>query len=393
MKVKDFVERYAVDRHNTDCFKWDGLQNEFGSTDLLPLWVADTEFKVPEAVTQALQARIAHGVYGYSQVVSGYQQAYINWQQQRYQTEVHPEWMRFGTGVVQSLSTLINVLTEPQEAVMVLQPVYYPFMQVIENNQRKLVVSQLKRADHHYEMDFTDIEQKIKQQHVKLLINCSPHNPVGRVWSEAELTKLLKICRENKVLFISDEIHHDLIVGQRPFVSALSIDNGLYRDNMVMVDSASKTFNLAALQNNHLIIPNPQIRTRYDNYIQRLKSPAGSLMGQVAAKAAYENGAEWLSGMLALIRQNFTYLKTHLAAENPAIEIFELEGTYLAWIDLSQVIPLTDLERVMKNDAKLAVDFGKWFGQGGDGFVRINLATTPANIELAVKRLKSVIKK
>ncbi|MFT8459311.1 MAG: MalY/PatB family protein [Liquorilactobacillus ghanensis] len=393
MKVKDFVERYAVDRHNTDCFKWDGLQNEFGSTDLLPLWVADTEFKVPEAVTQALQARIAHGVYGYSQVVSGYQQAYINWQQQRYQTEVHPEWMRFGTGVVQSLSTLINVLTEPQEAVMVLQPVYYPFMQVIENNQRKLVVSQLKRADHHYEMDFTDIEQKIKQQHVKLLINCSPHNPVGRVWSEAELTKLLEICRENKVLFISDEIHHDLIVGQRPFVSALSIDNGLYRDNMVMVDSASKTFNLAALQNNHLIIPNPQIRTRYDNYIQRLKSPAGSLMGQVAAKAAYENGAEWLSGMLALIRQNFTYLKTHLAAENPAIEIFELEGTYLAWIDLSQVIPLTDLERVMKNDAKLAVDFGKWFGQGGDGFVRINLATTPANIELAVKRLKSVIKK
>lgn len=393
MKVKDFVERYAVDRHNTDCFKWDGLQNEFGSTDLLPLWVADTEFKVPEAVTQALQARIAHGVYGYSQVVSGYQQAYINWQQQRYQTEIHPEWMRFGTGVVQSLSTLINVLTEPQEAVMVLQPVYYPFMQVIENNQRKLVVSQLKRADHHYEMDFTDIEQKIKQQHVKLLINCSPHNPVGRVWSEAELTKLLEICRENKVLFISDEIHHDLIVGQRPFVSALSIDNGLYRDNMVMVDSASKTFNLAALQNNHLIIPNPQIRTRYDNYIQRLKSPAGSLMGQVAAKAAYENGAEWLSGMLALIRQNFTYLKTHLAAENPAIEIFELEGTYLAWIDLSQVIPLTDLERVMKNDAKLAVDFGKWFGQGGDGFVRINLATTPANIELAVKRLKSVIKK
>lgn len=393
MKVKDFVERYAVDRHNTDCFKWDGLQNEFGSTDLLPLWVADTEFKVPEAVTQALQARIAHGVYGYSQVVSGYQQAYINWQQQRYQTEVHPEWMRFGTGVVQSLSTLINVLTEPQEAVMVLQPVYYPFMQVIENNQRKLVVSQLKRADHHYEMDFTDIEQKIKQQHVKLLINCSPHNPVGRVWSEAELTKLLKICRENKVLFISDEIHHDLIVGQRPFVSALSIDNGLYRDNMVMVDSASKTFNLAALQNNHLIIPNPQIRTRYDNYIQRLKSPAGSLMGQVAAKAAYENGAEWLSGMLALIRQNFTYLKTHLAAENPAIEIFELEGTYLAWIDLSQVILPTDLERVMKNDAKLAVDFGKWFGQGGDGFVRINLATTPANIELAVKRLKSVIKK
>jgi cystathionine beta-lyase len=393
VKVKDFVERYAVDRHNTDCFKWDGLQNEFGSTDLLPLWVADTEFKVPEAVTQALQARIAHGVYGYSQVVSGYQQAYINWQQQRYQTEIHPEWMRFGTGVVQSLSTLINVLTEPQEAVMVLQPVYYPFMQVIENNQRKLVVSQLKRADHHYEMDFTDIEQKIKQQHVKLLINCSPHNPVGRVWSEAELTKLLKICRENKVLFISDEIHHDLIVGQRPFVSALSIDNGLYRDNMVMVDSASKTFNLAALQNNHLIIPNPQIRTRYDNYIQRLKSPAGSLMGQIAAKAAYENGAEWLSGMLALIKQNFTYLKTHLAAENPAIEIFELEGTYLAWIDLSQVIPPTDLERVMKNDAKLAVDFGKWFGQGGDGFVRINLATTPANIELAVKRLKSVIKK
>jgi cystathionine beta-lyase len=392
VKVTEFVERYAVDRRNTDSVKWDCLESEFGSSDLLPLWVADTEFKVPNAVTEALQARISHGAYGYSRVVSGYQQAYINWQQQRYQTEIHPDWMRFGTGVVQSLSTLINVLTEPQEAVMVLQPVYYPFMHVIENNQRKLVVSELKRADHHYEMNFTDIEAKIKQQNVKLLINCSPHNPVGRVWTEKELTKLLEICRENEVLFISDEIHHDLIIGERPFISALSIADGLYRDNMVMVDSASKTFNLAALQNNHLIIPNPQLRTRYDNYVQRLKSPAGSLLGQVAAKAAYEEGAEWLAGMLGLIKQNFSYLKQHLEAASSAIEVFDLEGTYLAWVDLSQVIPPNELERVMKKDAKLALDFGKWFGEGGTGFVRINLATTPANIELAVKRLLSVIK-
>lgn len=392
MKVTEFVERYAVDRRHTDSVKWDCLESEFGSSDLLPLWVADTEFKVPEAVTKALQTRIFHGAYGYSRVVSGYQQAYINWQQQRYQTEIHPDWMRFGTGVVQSLSTLINVLSEPQEAVMVLQPVYYPFMQVIENNQRKLVVSELKRADHHYEMNFTDIEAKIKQQNVKLLINCSPHNPVGRVWTEKELTKLLEICRENEVLFISDEIHHDLIIGERPFISALSIADGLYRDNMVMVDSASKTFNLAALQNNHLVIPNPQLRTRYDNYVQRLKSPAGSLLGQVAAKAAYEEGAEWLAGMLGIIKQNFAYLKQHLEAASSAIEVFDLEGTYLAWVDLSQVIPPNDLEKVMKKNAKLALDFGKWFGEGGTGFVRINLATTPANIELAVKRLLSVIK-
>ncbi|MFT8748266.1 MalY/PatB family protein [Liquorilactobacillus nagelii] len=392
MKVTEFVERYAVDRRHTDSVKWDCLESEFGSSDLLPLWVADTEFKVPEAVTKALQTRIFHGAYGYSRVVSGYQQAYINWQQQRYQTEIHPDWMRFGTGVVQSLSTLINVLSEPQEAVMVLQPVYYPFMQVIENNQRKLVVSELKRADHHYEMNFADIEAKIKQQNVKLLINCSPHNPVGRVWTEKELTKLLEICRENEVLFISDEIHHDLIIGERPFISALSIADGLYRDNMVMVDSASKTFNLAALQNNHLVIPNPQLRTRYDNYVQRLKSPAGSLLGQVAAKAAYEEGAEWLAGMLGIIKQNFAYLKQHLEAASSAIEVFDLEGTYLAWVDLSQVIPPNDLEKVMKKNAKLALDFGKWFGEGGTGFVRINLATTPANIELAVKRLLSVIK-
>lgn len=392
MKVTEFVERYAVDRRHTDSVKWDCLESEFGSSDLLPLWVADTEFKVPEAVTKALQTRIFHGAYGYSRVVSGYQQAYINWQQQRYQTEIHPDWMRFGTGVVQSLSTLINVLSEPQEAVMVLQPVYYPFMQVIENNQRKLVVSELKRADHHYEMNFADIEAKIKQQNVKLLINCSPHNPVGRVWTEKELTKLLEICRENEVLFISDEIHHDLIIGERPFISALSIADGLYRDNMVMVDSASKTFNLAALQNNHLVIPNPQLRTRYDNYVQRLKSPAGSLLGQVAAKAAYEEGAEWLAGMLGIIKQNFAYLKQHLEVASSAIEVFDLEGTYLAWVDLSQVIPPNDLEKVMKKNAKLALDFGKWFGEGGTGFVRINLATTPANIELAVKRLLSVIK-
>ena len=208
MEKEEFIKKYAVERRNTNSSKWDGLESQFGETDLLPLWVADTEFKVPEAVRKALVERVEHGAFGYSLVPDSYYEAYFNWQKERYGIELHKDWMRFGTGVVQSLSTLIETLTVPGEAIMVLQPVYYPFMRVIENNNRKLVISELVNHDGHYEMDYEDIQKKMQENNVKLLIFCSPHNPVGRVWSEDELEKLLAICHDEKVRVIADEIHH-----------------------------------------------------------------------------------------------------------------------------------------------------------------------------------------
>ncbi|KRL05380.1 MalY/PatB family protein [Liquorilactobacillus oeni] len=391
MELTEFVEKYAVERRQSASVKWDGMKDKFGSNDLLPLWVADTEFKVPDAVTTALQERIAHGAYGYSLTPDSYYEAYFKWQKSRYGTELERDWMRFGTGVVQSLSVLVSCLSEPGDAVMLLQPVYGPFMNVIVSNERQPVVSNLKRNGTHYEMDLADIQAKMKEKNVKLLLLCSPHNPVGRVWGSSELEDLLEICRQEKVLLISDEIHHDLIVGQRPFVSALSIKNGYYRDNVIMLDSASKTFNLAALQNSHVIIPNPQLRERYDHCIERLHDPAGSLLGKVASEAAYRHGAKWLAGMFSVIKHNYEYLKKRLTTAFPQITVYDLEGTYLAWIDLSQVIPPEKLEWVIKHRARLAVDFGEEFGPVGKGFIRVNLATTPANIEKAADALCAAI--
>ena len=390
MNTADFVKKYQADRHQTDSVKWDGLQQEFGRSDLLPLWIADADFKSPQAVIAALQKNVAQGVFGYSMTPKSFFAAYANWQKQHYQTELHPEWLRFGTGVVQSISTLINILTQPQAAVMVLQPVYFPFMQVIKNNNRQLVVSELKTVDHHYEMDFADIKQKIEKNHVRLLINCSPHNPGSRVWSEAELATLLDICREYEVLLISDEIHHDLLPGKKNFISALSIKNGFYRDNLIVVDAASKTFNLAGLKNSQVIIPNPQLQMRYDAAMERLAAPAGTYLGQVAAQAAYQNGQEWLDGLLAVIRGNFAQVK-ELEVFQPKIKVYDLEGTYLAWVDLSRVIAPEQLSRILVTQAKLAVNLGEMFGPSGRGFIRINLATAPSLIAEAVKRLKKVI--
>lgn len=387
MSVEEFVKRYAVDRRNTDSVKWDATDEVFGTDNLLPLWVADADFKVPEEVTAALKKRIEHGVYGYSKTPASYYEAYCKWQSERHNIEVQRDWIRFSTGVVQSLSTLINMLTQPGDAIMILQPVYYPFMNVIKRNDRRLVTSNLKQKATNYDMDLNDIQQKIKKEHVKLFINCSPHNPIGRVWSSEELEDLLELCRQEKVLFVSDEIHHDLLVGKKPFTSALAVKNGFYRDNTVVVDSASKTFNLAALQNSHVVMPNPQFRERYDHYMERLAAPAGNIIGKIAGEAAYKNGAAWLDGMLNVVRNNYEYVKDILHKSCPKAVVYDLEGTYLAWIDLSAVIEPEHLEYIIKKKAHLAVSFGSAFGEAGKGFIRLNLATTPANIKLATEAL------
>lgn len=389
MKAKDFVEQFAVDRKNTHAVKWDGMTEKFGNNDLLPMWVADTEFKVPTAATSALEQRIQHGAYGYSISDDGYFKAYADWQRERYGTELHQEWFRFGGSVVESISTLVQTLTMPGDAVMVMEPVYYPFMDVVEKNNRQLVVSELQRNGMHYTMDPIAMQHEMNIRNVKLLLLCSPHNPVGRVWSEEELAQLLDICRMQNVIVIADEIHHDLLVETDKFTSVLSVQDGFYRDNVIMLDSPSKTFNMAALQNSHVIIPNPQLRERYDAYVAQLHASKGSLLGQVAARAAYEDGADWLDGLLNTIRENYATVKDELA--DYRVKVGELEGTYLLWIDMRPTVDPANLERFMIRQAQIAVDFGKWFGASGDGFIRMNLATTPANVKQAMKQLTAAL--
>ena len=345
MNKDEFLSEYAVDRRNTCCVKWE------------------------------------------------YYEAYMNWQKKRYGTELHQEWIRFGSGVVQSISTFVQILTQPGDSVMILQPVYNPFAEVVKNTGRRLVVSELKNANEVYSLDLADMERKIDEENVKLLIFCSPHNPVGRVWSAEELEEMLELCRNKQVRVIFDEIHHDLIVGKKPFVSGLSIRDGYYRDNLVVLDSTSKTFNMAAFDNSHVIVPNPQIMRKYDRFVEMQKTPNGNLLGKVAGEAAYRNGEEWLDGLLEVVRSNYAYVKEQLRSAFPEIICSELEGTYLMWINLEPVVSSADVEDVIKRDAKLAVDFGDWFGKGGAGHIRLNLATTPENVKKATEAMISAIRR
>ena len=387
MNTEEFVEKYAVSRKNTDSLKWDALEERFGDADLLPLWVADMEFKVPDSVTQALTERINHGVYGYSNVPESYYAAFFNWQWEHHQKRKKKEWLRFSRGVVESLLHLIQIYTEVDDSVLIQPPVYYPFANVVNLSRRNLVRSPLKKVAGRYVMDLADFENKIISENVKLYILCSPHNPVGRVWEEKELADVLAICKKHHVRVIADEIHQDFILTDRPFMSVLNVNDGEFSQDVIVVNAASKTFNLASLLNGHIIIPNEKWRGTFDRKISSLSLSENSLLGLIAGCAAYEGGSEWFAALLKTIKGNFNYIKDTLAEQAPQIGVADLEGTYLLWLDLSCVAQNSELENFIKEECHLALDFGSWFAEDTGGFVRMNLATTPENIKKAVASL------
>ena len=392
METEEFIKNYAVSRKETDSLKWDALAERFGNADLLPLWVADMEFKVPDSVTQALIARVEHGVYGYSNIPENYYTAFFNWQKERHGITLQKEWLRFSRGVVESLLHLIQIYTEPGESVLIQPPVYYPFANVVNFSHRNLVKAPLKKVEGHYQMDLVDFENKIIAEKVKLFILCSPHNPVGRVWTEAELEAVLAICHRHHVLVIADEIHQDFILTARPFVSVLTVGAGKYLDDVIVVNAPSKTFNLASLLNGHIIIPNATLRKTFDRKISSLSLSENSLLGLIAGAAAYEGGGAWFDALLQTIKANFEYVKMTLARELPQVGVTELEGTYLLWLDLSCVAKNEQLEAFIKEECGLALDFGQWFADDAGGYVRMNLGTTPETIKKAVAGLIAGIK-
>lgn len=240
MTVQDFINTYYIERKGTSSVKWDGLENKFTRSDLLPLWVADMDFKVPEKVQEKLMERIEHGVFGYSFVEDSYYEALLSWQKRRHDITLEKEWVRFTTGVVNSFNYVIQSMTQKDDSVLILAPVYYPFFDAVNNNERHLVVSTLINEDGRYEIDFADFEAKIINENVKVFLHCSPQNPVGRVWSEDELTKLFEICYQNGVKIISDEIHQDFIQPGKRFISALNLDKK-YHEILVVLTASSKS--------------------------------------------------------------------------------------------------------------------------------------------------------
>lgn len=376
-----------IDRRNTSCLKHDFAAERGYPADILPFWVADMDFRAPAPVIDALKARAEHGIFGYTQVKDDYFAVLQNWFRTRHDWTVERRELILTPGVVFAIATAIRAFTKRGDAVLIQQPVYYPFANMIRQNERVIVDNPLRLIEGRYEIDFADFEQKIVAHHVKLFILCSPHNPVGRVWTRAELEQIAAVCLRHNVIVIADEIHEEFVrPGFRhiPFAS-LSEEAAA---TTVTCTSPSKTFNLAGLQISNIFIRNAQLRRRFKEELSRTGYDEPNTLGLTGAKAAYEHGAEWLTQLLAYIEENHARTKSFLTAHLPKVQIIEPEGTYLLWLDF-RAYGLSDeaLNEKIIREAHLWLDDGPIFGAGGSGFQRINIACPWATLETGLQNL------
>jgi len=393
MDAQNFVDNYVLDRHNTHSYKWDDLEERFGSNDLISMWIADMEFKVPDQVIDDMVTRVKHGAFGYSSVSDEYYTAFSNWMENKYNFPLKKEWIRFSTGCVTSIAWMIHAFTKPADHCMILTPVYYPFFNVVTNNDRQLVTVDLDYNDGYFTMNYEAIEQAIVDNNVKLFIQCSPQNPAGRVWTEEELDKVLAICKKHNVLVVSDEIHQDIIMEGYKFMPSAVVSNGKYQDIVITLSSASKTFNLAGLLHAHIIITNSELMKKYDKFASGLNRTEMNILGMTATEAAYTSGDEWLTGLLNLIEENYQFLKQKLNKKLPGLTVCSLEGTYLVLLDFRKYVAPNELVDFIQEKCKLAVDFGDAFGDITTGFIRLNLATDPKYVRQAVQNIVTEIGK
>ena len=374
------------DRRGTNAMKWNYLDRiGFKGENLLGMWVADMDFASPECVRRALREAADFGVFGYDDAPKEYHEAFIAWEKERHGLEIDREWIRFSPGVVTGFYWLVKMLTEPGDSVLIQTPVYYPFMSAIEDQGRKLVRSELVNTNGIYTVDFEDFERKITEEAVRVFILCSPHNPIGRIWTRSELAKMLEICRRHSVKVISDEIHHDFELGGHKHTPTLAV--GDYGDMVAMLTAPSKTFNLAGLQNSFVILPDKDIRDRYDAALRDVHIMGGNSLGNVAAAAAYTGGADWLESVLRTVEDNDALFRARLAEGLPKAVISPLEGTYLLWVDLGAYVAAEDIKTVMEERCGLALDYGTQFGGNAPCHIRVNLATDGAVVEEAAARL------
>lgn len=381
----------VTDRRGTNCLKYDFAKERGKPEGILPLWVADMDFTTAPEILKRLQKTVSHGIFGYSEGKDDYFQAVAAWYQKHFGWEVKRSWLVKTPGVVFAIAAAVRAFTEEGDAVLLQQPVYYPFSEAIRDNGRILVNSPLKLKEGRYEIDFEDFEKKITENKVKLFLLCSPHNPVGRVWEEWELRKVGDICLKHGVLVVSDEIHSDFVwPGHRHLVFAsLSPE---YADITVTCTAPSKTFNLAGLQASNIFISNHELKRRFKKAIDQAGYSQVNLMGLVACQAAYEEGEAWLLALKEYLEGNLAFVREYLKKNLPEISLIEPEGTYLIWLDFRR-LGLTEEERedLIVNKAGLWLDSGAMFGADGEGFERINIACPRATLEKALSQLHQAI--
>lgn len=386
-----------INRKGTNCLKYDFAVERGKPAEVLPLWVADMDFQVSEEITKSLHAAVEHGIYGYTQPKDPYYNAIMNWMKKNHQWETKREWIVKTPGVVFALGAAVKAFTKPGDAVLIQNPVYYPFTNIIRDNDRRVIDNTLvyeKRVTEgklQYSIDYEDFERKIVQENIKLFILCNPHNPVGRVWTREELQYLGEICLRHHVIVVSDEIHNDFVYPGFEHTVFANVDPR-FAEFTVTCTAPSKTFNLAGLQISNIFIPNETLREAFQKEIDKTGYDEPNALGAVACEAAYRGGQEWLDQLRAYLLENLNFLRAYLQEKIPQIHLVEPEGTYLVWLDCSELgISGKELDQFIVEKAGLWLDGGAMFGPSGADFQRVNIACPRATLELALDKLKAAV--
>ena len=383
METKEFTKKYYTNRLNTNCYKWDN-EKALGK---LPMWIADTDFKAPEKVIELLKKKLDEGSYGYGFLPKDYFDLMIKWNKDISDITYKKEWIRFSKGAIDGIAQLINALTKSSDAILICEPVYNPFREIIKANNRKLVISNLINNNYHFEMNFKDIENKIIKNKVKMMILCTPHNPVGRVWTKKELEQLFTITHKHHVLVISDEVHSELIMPNHKFIPSLKFKK--YQNEIITINAESKTFSLALFSHCHVIIPNKVLRDKFDKYQEAHHSSSPNAFNGLSAYYSYQYGKDWLDGFNKTIYENYLYIRKRLAKY---CDMPELEGTYLAYADFSKSIKDKRAFDFIYNKANILTNAGETYGKGYEKYVRFNLATSLSNVKKACKQIEDAFK-
>lgn len=377
------------DRRNSDALKLEALKPRWGRTDLLPMWVADMDFKTPSFIVKALERRMECEIFGYTSKPNEWYEAIIKWQKKRFGWNISSNMISFTPGVVPALAMAVQAFTQKGDKVLIQQPVYYPFSLVVENNDRTLVNSPLELIDGKYQINFEKLEQDIKG--CKLFLFCHPHNPGGRVWTREELEKVAHICHKNNVIIVSDEIHADLTLSPHKHIPFPSVSEEA-RNNSIMFGSPSKAFNMAGFASSYAVIENPEIRKKFQSYVEGNMLGDGNVFAFQTVIAAYNEGEEWLGQLLAYIQKNIDFLVDYIEKNIPKIKMIVPEASYLVFLDFRELdLCQKGIVELCVDKAHLALNDGAMYGKEGEGFMRINLACPQSVIKQALEQLKSAV--
>jgi len=390
----------VMDRRNTDCLKWDLVEPIFGDKDVLSMWVADMDFPIAKPITEALRERTEHEIYGYTRPGLSLAEAVINRMERKYHWKVKPEWIVFTPGVNPATNVAVRAFTHPGDDVIIQGPVYYPLWSAVTDNGCHVANNQLKLINGHYEMDFEDLESKFgpktdtgmtpSPSRAKMMILCSPHNPVGRVWTREELVRAGEIVIKNDAVLVSDEVHCELLFKNSKHIPFASISEEFQHYSVVCM-SATKTFNLAGIAASTIIIPDTKLRNTFDTARGRIL-PQPNVFALKALEAAYRDGDEWLEQLLDYLHGNLGFLMEYFRKRIPRIKVIRPEGTYLVWLDCRELgMEPISLRIFMRQKAKVGLDDGYLFGPSGTGFQRINIACPRAILNEALKRIEEAV--